>query len=125
LAMTAGIATLDVLVQPGVFEALVAATSRLAAGMAGAAREAGVHTQHTQAGTMFCTFFTDGLVRDWATVKRSDTARYARFFRALLAEGVYLAPSQFEAGFMSTAHDDAIIDATVAAARIAFQAAQE
>ena len=125
LAMTAGIATLDVLVQPGVFDALVAATSRLGEGMAGAAREAGVHTQYTQAGTMFCTFFTDGLVRDWATVKRSDTARYARFFRTLLAEGVYLAPSQFEAGFMSTAHDDAAIDATVAAARIAFQAARE
>jgi glutamate-1-semialdehyde 2,1-aminomutase len=125
LAMTAGIATLDVLVQPGVFDALVAATSRLGEGMAGAAREAGVHTQYTQAGTMFCTFFTDGLVRDWATVKRSDTARYARFFRTLLAEGVYLAPSQFEAGFMSTAHDDAAIDATIVAARIAFQAARE
>ncbi len=125
LAMTAGIATLDVLIQPGVFDALVAATSRLGEGMAGAAREAGVHTQYTQAGTMFCTFFTDGLVRDWATVKRGDTARYARFFRAMLAEGVYLAPSQFEAGFMSTAHDAAVIDATIAAARIAFRAAQE
>ncbi len=125
LAMTAGIATLDVLVQPGTFDALVTATSRLAEGMAGAAREAGVHTQHTRAGTMFCTFFNGGPVRDWATVKCSDTARYARFFRALLAEGVYLAPSQFEAGFMSTAHDDGVIDATIAAARIAFQAAQE
>ncbi len=125
LAMTAGIATLDVLIQPGVFDALVAATSRLGEGMAGAAREAGVRTQHTRAGTMFCTFFTDGPVRDWATVKRADTARYARFFRAMLAEGVYLAPSQFEAGFMSTAHDAAVIDATIAAARIAFRAAQE
>ncbi len=72
--MTAGIATLDVLIQPGVFGALVAATSRLGEGMAGAAQEAGVRTQHTRAGTMFCTFFTDGPVRDWATVKRADTA---------------------------------------------------
>ncbi|MGQ9768593.1 MAG: glutamate-1-semialdehyde 2,1-aminomutase [Anaerolineae bacterium] len=120
LAMTAGIATLYALTDPRVFEALVAATERLCAGMAEAAAASGVPTQHTRAGTMFCTFFTEGPVRDWATVKRSDTACYARFFRAMLAQGVYLAPSQFEAGFISTAHDEAVIDATLAAARIAF-----
>ncbi len=119
LAMTAGIATLDALTAPGVFEGLVATTDRLCSGLAEAAAAAGVPTQHTQAGTMFCTFFTDAPVRDWSTAKRSDTARYARFFRALLAQGVYLAPSQFEAGFMSTTHDEAVIDATLAAARIA------
>ena len=124
LAMTAGIATLDVLTEPGVFDSLVAATGRLAAGIAGAARQAGVRTQHTVAGSMFCTFFVEDPVRDWATVKRSDTARYARFFRALLAQGVYLAPSQFEAGFMSIVHDDDVIDATIAAAAVAFEAAQ-
>jgi len=124
LAMTAGIATLDVLTEPGVFGSLVAATGRLAAGIAGAARQAGVRTQHTVAGSMFCTFFVEDPVRDWATVKRSDTARYARFFRALLAQGVYLAPSQFEAGFMSIVHDDDVIDATIAAAAVAFEAAQ-
>ncbi len=123
LAMTAGIATLDALTEPGVFEGLVAATDRLCAGLAEAAASAGVPTQHTQAGTMFCTFFTDTPVRDWASVKRSDTGRYARFFWAMLTQGVYLAPSQFEAGFMSTAHDEAAIDATLAAARVAFAAA--
>ncbi len=120
LAMTAGIATLDALTEPEVFESLVAGAERLCAGLAEAAAAAGVPTLHTRAGTMFCTFFTDAPVRDWATVKRSDTARYARFFRAMLAQGVYLAPSQFEAGFMSTAHDEAVVDATVAAARDAF-----
>jgi len=124
LAMTAGIATLDALTAPGVFDDLVAATERLCAGQADLAAAAGVSTQHTRAGTMFCTFFTDAPVRDWATVKRSDTARYARFFRAMLAQGVYLAPSQFEAGFMSTAHDEAVIDATLAAARGAFSEIQ-
>lgn len=124
LAMTAGIATLDVLTEPRVFDSLVASTARLAEGFAGAARRAGVRTQHTVAGSMFCTFFVEDPVRDWATVKRSDTARYARFFRALLAQGVYLAPSQFEAGFMSIVHDDEVIDATIAAAAIAFEAAQ-
>jgi len=124
LAMTAGIATLDVLTGPRVFDALVERTARLAAGLAGAARQAGVRAQHTVAGSMFCTFFVEDPVRDWATVKRSDTARYARFFRALLAQGVYMAPSQFEAGFMSIVHDDDVIDATIAAAAIAFEAAQ-
>jgi len=124
LAMTAGIATLDVLTEPRVFDSLVASTARLAEGLAGAARRAGVQTQHTVAGSMFCTFFVEDSVRDWAAVKRADTARYARFFRALLAQGVYLAPSQFEAGFMSIVHDDGVIDATIAAAAIAFEAAQ-
>lgn len=124
LAMTAGIATLDALTEPGVFEGLVAATDRLCAGMAEAAAAAGVPTQHTRAGTMFCTFFTDAPVRDWATVKRADTGRYARFFQAMLEQGVYLAPSQFEAGFMSVVHDEAVIDTTLAAARVAFAAVE-
>ena len=125
LAMTAGIATLDVLTEPRVFDSLVERTARLAEGLAGAARRAGVRAQHAVAGSMFCTFFVEDPVRDWTTVKRSDTARYARFFRALLAQGVYLAPSQFEAGFTSIVHDDDVIDATIAAAAIAFEAAQE
>ncbi|MCX7707874.1 MAG: glutamate-1-semialdehyde 2,1-aminomutase [Anaerolineae bacterium] len=124
LAMTAGIATLDALTEPGVFDSLVAATDRLCAGLAEAAAAAGVPTYSTQAGTMFCTFFTDAPVRDWATVKRSDTNRYARFFRAMLEQGVYLAPSQFEAGFMSVVHDEAVIEATLAAARVAFAAVE-
>ena len=122
LAMTAGIVTLKVLQREGVWERLEALTERLTAGIGAAAREAGVPIQQTRVGTMFATFFTETPVRDWDTVKTSDTDRFARFFRAMLEHGVYLAPSQFEAGFMSLAHDEAAIDATVEAARAAFRA---
>ncbi len=122
LAMTAGIVTLKVLQREGVWERLEALTERLTAGIGAAAREAGVPIQQTRVGTMFATFFTETPVRDWDTVKTSDTGRFARFFRAMLERGVYLAPSQYEAGFMSLAHDEAVIDATVEAAREAFKA---
>ena len=122
LAMTAGIVTLKVLQREGVWERLEALTERLTAGIGAAAREAGVPIQQTRVGTMFATFFTETPVRDWDTVKTSDTDRFARFFRAMLERGVYLAPSQYEAGFMSLAHDEAVIDATVEAAREAFKA---
>ncbi len=122
LAMTAGIVTLRVLQREGVWERLEALTERLTAGIGEAAREAGVPVQQTRVGTMFATFFTETPVRDWDTVKTSDTDRFARFFRAMLERGVYLAPSQYEAGFMSLAHDEAVIDATVEAAREAFKA---
>ncbi len=122
LAMTAGIVTLKVLQREGVWERLEALTERLTAGIGEAAREAGVPVQQTRVGTMFATFFTETPVRDWDTVKTSDTGRFARFFRAMLERGVYLAPSQYEAGFMSLAHDEAVIDATVEAAREAFKA---
>jgi len=123
LAMSAGIATLQVLRRPGFFEALVAATERLCAGVQRAAQAAGVPICATQVGTMFCTFFTPHQVTNWATARTADTARYARFFRAMLEQGVYLAPAQFEAGFMSAAHDDECIEQTIAAARVAFAAA--
>ncbi len=122
LAMTAGIVTLKVLQREGVWERLEALTERLTAGIGAAAREAGVPIQQTRVGTMFATFFTETPVRDWDTVKTSDTGRFARFFRSMLERGVYLAPSQYEAGFMSLAHDEAVIDATVEAAREAFKA---
>lgn len=122
LAMTAGIATLRVLQREGVWERLETLTERLTQGLAEAAQEAGVPVQQTRVGTMFCTFFTETPVRDWDTVKTSDTQRFARFFRAMLERGVYLAPSQFEAGFMSLAHDETVIEATVEAAREAFRA---
>ncbi len=122
LAMTAGIVTLKVLQREGVWARLEALTERLTAGIGEAAREAGVPIQQTRVGTMFATFFTETPVRDWDTVKTSDVARFARFFRAMLERGVYLAPSQYEAGFMSLAHDEAVIDATVEAAREAFEA---
>jgi len=71
---------------------------------------------------MFCTFFTEGPVTDYASAKTSDTAAFARFFQAMLGAGVYLAPSQFETGFTCTAHTSEVIDATVEAARRAFRA---
>jgi glutamate-1-semialdehyde 2,1-aminomutase len=125
LAMTAGITTLKLLSAPGVFDALVARTQRLCAGIGEAARAAGVPVYQAAAGTMFCTFFTAATVRDWSSARGSDTARFGRFFQAMLEQGIYLAPSQFEAGFMSTAHTDAIVDATIEAARLAFRQAAE
>jgi glutamate-1-semialdehyde 2,1-aminomutase len=123
LAMTAGIETLKVLREPGVFDDLVARTQRLCAGIGEAARSAGIPVFQTQVGTMFCTYFSQGPVTDWATASQSDTGKFGRFFQAMLEEGVYVAPSQFEAGFMSTVHSDDVIETTIEAARKAFKAA--
>jgi glutamate-1-semialdehyde 2,1-aminomutase len=122
LAMGAGIATLHVLSRSGVWEALEAGVSQLTEGIGDAAREAGVPVQQTRAGTMFCTFFSDQPVRDWPTAKNSDTARFGHFFQEMLSRGVYLAPSQFEAAFFSTAHSPEVVERTVEAARGAFKA---
>ena len=116
LAMTAGLVTLRELQRPGVFEGIVARTERLSEGLARAASNAGITISQSQVGTMFGLFFTAELVIDYATAKLSDTERFGRYFTAMLDEGVYLAPSQFEAGFMSTEHTDEIVDETVAAA---------
>ena len=116
LAMTAGIVTLRHLAQEGVWERMEAAAEQMAAGIRSAARRAGVPVQGRRVGTMFATFFTETPVRDWETVQTCDTARFARYFRAMLENGVYLAPSQFEAGFLSTAHGEAEIARTLEAA---------
>lgn len=121
LAMTAGLATLHELHKPGVFQGIVDRTERLCAGIGQAAAEAGVPVYQTRAGTMFSTFFTETPVVDAASARTSDTAAFGRFFRTMLREGIYLAPSQFEAGFTSAAHDDAALDATLEAARKAFR----
>jgi glutamate-1-semialdehyde 2,1-aminomutase len=121
LAMTAGLVTLHELAKPGVFDGIVAQTERLCRGIGEAAETAGVPIYQTQVGTMFCSFFTETPVVDYATAKTSDTAAFGRFFQAMLEAGVYLAPSQFEAGFTSAAHSPDIIDVTVEAARRAFQ----
>jgi glutamate-1-semialdehyde 2,1-aminomutase len=121
LAMTAGIETLKRLRQPGLFEALVAGTTTLCEGIGAAAQAAGVPVYQTQVGTMFCTFFTDQPVTNWETAARSDTALFGRFFQAMLERGVYLAPSQFEAGFFSTAHTSEVVVATIQAAQTAFR----
>lgn len=113
LAMTAGIVTLKALQDEGVWAGLETAGQRLLAGIREAAHKAGIPLQLTRAGTMFAAFFSENPIRDWSTVKSCDTQRYGRYFRELLAHGVYLAPSQFEAGFLSTAHTPAVIDTTV------------
>jgi glutamate-1-semialdehyde 2,1-aminomutase len=122
VAVTAGLTTLELLEEPALYATLDARAARLADGLEAAAREAGVPACVQRAGSMLTGFFTPGPVVDFATAKQADTDRYARFFREMLARGVYLAPSQFEAAFVSTAHTDADIDATLAASRDAFRA---
>jgi glutamate-1-semialdehyde 2,1-aminomutase len=123
LAMAAGITTLEVLKRPGTWQSLETATSVLTQGIGEAAEAAGIPIWGNRVGTMFATFFTETPVTDWDTAKTSDTERFANFFQGILERGVYLAPSQFEAGFMSTAHDDAAITATLAAAADAMRLA--
>jgi glutamate-1-semialdehyde 2,1-aminomutase len=120
LAMAAGIAQLELLQQPGAYEALEANSARLAAGIGEAAKAAGVPITQTRVGSMFCAFFTNQPVVDYASAKTTDTGRFARFFQAMLEQGVYLAPSQFEAAFLSLAHGAEEIERTIDAARVAF-----
>jgi glutamate-1-semialdehyde 2,1-aminomutase len=122
LAMTAGLVTLRRLRDPQVYERLEAATARLCEGMSEAAREAGVETLTNRVGSMFTTFFTNEPVTDWTSAAKADRTRYGRFFHAMLAEGVYLAPSQFEAAFVGAAHTDELIARTLEAARRSFRA---
>jgi len=123
LAVTAGLATLKVLQRPGTYAELEDKSARLAAGLARAAAEAGVPVTLNRVGAMLCLFFTGGPVKNYRDACAADTTRFAAFFRAMLDEGVYLAPSQFEAVFMSLAHTDEQIEQTVAAAQKAFAAA--
>ncbi len=121
LAMTAGIETLKVLQQPGVFDEIEQKAVRLTAGIGQAAADADVPVFQTRVGTMFSTFFTSGPVVDYGTAKQSDTECFGRYFHANLERGVYIAPSQFEAGFISLAHSDDDIDHTVRVAQEAFR----
>jgi glutamate-1-semialdehyde 2,1-aminomutase len=122
LAMTAGIETLKVLREPGVFAEIERKAAELADGVGEAAEDAGVPLFQTRVGSMFSNFFTPEPVTDYESAKASDTARFGRYFRGMLERGVYIAPSQFEAGFMSLVHSDADIEQTVTAAREALQA---
>jgi glutamate-1-semialdehyde 2,1-aminomutase len=117
LAMTAGIATLKILQQPGLWAQMESAVDQLTAGIGQAAQEARIPVQQNRVGTMFATFFTQTPVRDWPTAKNSNTERFGSFFRGMLENEVYLAPSQFEAGFISIVHSEAVVAATVEAAR--------
>lgn len=121
LAMTAGIATLKLLQAEGFYKRLDEKSSYLAAGIAQAARDAGYPLYSTRVGSMVCAFFTNGEVHDWETAAACDTKAFATYFRAMLEAGIYLAPSQFETGFVSIAHTDADLDRTIAAARAAFK----
>ncbi len=122
LAVTAGLTTLRLLKDPAIYERLERATARLVAGMTEASREAGVATVSNRVGSMFTAFFTSAPVSDWTTANASNREAFARFFHAMLDEGVYLAPSQFEAAFVSVMHDEAIIERTIAASQKAFGA---
>jgi len=122
LSMTAGLVTLRRLRDTSVYERLEAATKKLCDGLAATAQEAGVSTVTNRVGSMWTSFFTTEPVVDWETANRSNRESYGRFFHAMLNDGVYLAPSQFEAAFVSLAHTDQVIEQTVAAARKSFAA---
>jgi len=117
LAMTAGIKTLQLLRQPGTYEYLDRVTKRLADGMLRIAKETGHAACGGQISGMFGFFFNAGPVHSYEDAKKSDLAKFSRFHRGMLEQGIYLAPSQFEAGFTSLAHTDADVDQTLHAAQ--------
>jgi len=121
LAVAAGLKTLEILRRPGTYEQLEVIAEKLASGLAAAAAKAGVLLTVNRVGSMLTGFFSSDPVTDYASAKKSDTARFARFFRALLEGGVYFPPSQFEAAFVSTAHSEADVTSTIEAAAKAFE----
>ena len=117
LAMSAGIATLRCLQAPGAYAQLDWLGERLSQGLLTAARTAGIPAVGNRVGSAMTLFFTAVPVTDYASAKTADTARYAAYFRGMLSLGIYLAPSQFEAGFVSLVHTEEDIDLTIEAAR--------
>jgi len=124
VAMAAGLATLELIRQPGFHAELEAKTHQLCDGLEAAAAEAGVPVTTNRTCGMFGLFFTDRRVETYAEATACDGEAFKRFFHAMLGQGVYLAPSAFEAGFISSAHTELDIEATIEAARIAFRAAK-
>src|SRR6266404_1229135 len=122
LAVTAGLAILKLLRESNPYAQLDRLGSRLEEGLTAAASEAGIQATVNRVGSMMTAFFTEGPVTDWPSAKKSDAERYARYFRAMLDAGIYLAPSQFECAFVSLAHTDKLIEKTIAAARPALRA---
>ena len=120
VAMAAGLATLDIIREPGFHDALWAKTNKLLDGLEAAAKEAGIPFYTTRAPAMFGLYFCEGPMESFDDAMRSDAKRFGEFFHLMLERGVFLAPSAFEAGFMSSAHDDAAIDKTIAAAKECF-----
>ena len=127
LAMAAGIATLGYLIEHEheVYPQLERTTAQIADGVAQIAEQSGVKLTTNRVGSMFTWFFTGEPVTDFASASTSDTEAFGRFHRKLLEGGVWLPPSQFEAAFLGTAHGEREVDATIAAAREAFQAVSE
>jgi glutamate-1-semialdehyde 2,1-aminomutase len=120
LAMTAGIWCLDRL-SPKLYRDAAALAIRLAGGLAGAARDAGVALQVNAVGSLLTPFFTAQPVRDYASATSANAEHYGRFFRGMLARGVYPPPSQFEAWFLSAAHTTKDVDRTITAAKAAMR----
>jgi len=120
LAVAAGLKTLEILRRPGTYVQLEMIAEKLASGLAAAADKVGAPLTVNRVGSMFTCFFTHDPVTDYASAKRSDTVKFARFFRVLLEGGVYFPPSQFEAAFVSTAHSEADVTLTLGAAARAF-----
>jgi len=125
LTMTAGIETLKLLRSPGFYESLEERTRHLAEGLREEFGKAGLKGQVNQEGSMLTAFFTEKPVVDYSTAKSSDTALYARFFSRMIQEGIHLAPSQFEAAFLSSAHQEEDIEETIRAARSALRALKQ
>jgi glutamate-1-semialdehyde 2,1-aminomutase len=124
VAVACGMATLKLIQAPGFYERLGASTQALVDGLSGAAREVGATFCADRVGAMFGIYFAGSVPASYAQVMATDKERFNRFFHAMLDRGVYLAPSAFEAGFVSSAHDGAVIAETVAAARQAFELAR-
>jgi len=122
LAVTAGLAMLKLLKDVNPYEELERRGARLEQGLRAAASEAGVASTLNRVGSMLTAFFCEGPVIDWPSAKKADVDRYGRYFRTMLDEGIYLAPSQFECAFVSFAHTDELIDRTVEGARRAMRA---
>jgi glutamate-1-semialdehyde 2,1-aminomutase len=121
LAMAAGYATLSYLREhKDVYAKLEKLAAEVVAGVAAAAKDAGVTMCHNRVGSMFTWFFTEGPVTDWTSAAKSDTEAFGRFFRAMLENGIYLPPSQYEAAFLSAAHTERDVQQTIAAAKQAF-----
>src|SRR5215217_1442350 len=121
LSMTAGLVTLRRLRDKSVYERLERSSQKLCEGLAAAATEAGVNAVTNRVGSMWTGFFTGEPVVDWDSANKCDRQLYGRFFHAMLQGGVYLAPSQFEAAFVSLAHTDEIIERTIEAVRKSFK----
>ena len=124
LAMAAGNEMLDLLSQDGTYQALEQKSQKLCEGLIQNVAALGIQAQFTRVGSMFSMFFTDQDIVDFETVKSCDTDFFKRYFNGLLEEGVYIAPSQFEAGFMSAVHTDEDISLTIEASRKALTAAR-